>query len=140
MELRILILLLCVFLAGCAGRSLKGIESVTHAGVSTLEYEPVFAQPGEIRVGTKMKVLLGRDVGGYTVTVSYNSDNKPIITITATGVMGTEGQKAAALATVAVNDKLTELGMSLGDKLPLIAEVITKALNPIPSVNWEVKE
>lgn len=108
-----LIALALVALSGCATTADdqgRAIDSTTGAGINAYRSEPVFAAPGEVEVGKKVELVLGKEVGTARVRVDLACENgDPIrLELDATDVRAFEGQATAASAIVAIRQDLTE--------------------------------
>lgn len=119
----ILLTLCCVLFVGCANKAIKGVKSVTDAGVSSYHSEPVFAEEGQTKVGDSTTVILGKEYDSFGMTMTFDQATKKItgLTITANGVSAAEGQATAADAVVQIQNDLSAMGVEITD-------AVTKAI------------
>ena len=129
----VLAVLAAIMLQGCASTGLGGeAKAVTQAGINSFKVKPV-----EIagQAALQYSFDLGKECQECTVDVRF-SDTGTIksISVDFKGVAAFQGQASAALAVVAVQKELKELGIEGAGVFEAIAPVIIKAIAPVPTL------
>ena len=103
-------------LSGCAGDQVSKVDAVAAAGVTKYEDKIVPMAEGQA-YGTEHSIIFGKEYETFSVVLGFDDTGEvKQLEVTAAGVRAFEGQQAAAMALVAVQEELARQNIALSQE------------------------